>query len=213
MRRCNPCGIEKPLSEFSRDSGECGGYRYYCKACAKVKKDDYLQRKKNQVNQSKFEQAHRGLSAIAKKVFDSVPISEAWNIPAISADMRRLGSGGADSRIVLGCLNTLIEAGIVKEVSKGAFQRIEIREKAEPVVTSKPMEPSQMSIRAIQPVAVQPVTQSATPIDRLSKFAIRLRELANDMETAALELAEQAEKNEIETSKMRQLQQILKSLG
>ena len=70
-----------------------------------------------------------------------------------------------------------------------------------------------MSIRAIQPVAVQPVTQSATPIDRLSKFAIRLRELANDMETAALELAEQAEKNEIETYKMRQLQQILKSLG
>ena len=127
--------------------------------------------------------------------------------------MRRLGSGGADSRMVLGCLNTLIEAGIVKEVSKGAFQRIEIREKAEPVVTNKPMEPSQMSIRAMQPVAVQPVTQSATPIDRLSKFAIRLRELANDMETAALELAEQAEKNEIETSKMRQLQQILKSLG
>lgn len=211
MRRCRPCGIEKPLSEFSRDSGECGGYRYYCKACAKVKKDDYLQRKKNQVNQSKFEQAHRGLSAIAKKVFDSVPISEAWNTPAISADMRRLGSGGADSRVVLGCLNTLIEAGIVKEVSKGAFQRIEIREKAEPVVTNKPMEPSQMSIRAIQPVA-QPI-QPVTPIDRLSKFAVRLRDLANDMETAALELAEQAEKNDAETAKMRQLQQILKSLG
>lgn len=165
------------------------------------------------MNVSKFEQAHRGLSSIAKKVFESVPISEAWNAPAISAEMRRLGSGGADSRVVLGCLNTLIESGLVKEVSKGTFQRIEIRERAEPVVTSKPMEPSPMSIRAIQPVVVQAVTQSVTPIDRLSKFAIRLRELANDMETAALELAEQAEKNDAETSKMRQLQQLLKSLG
>ena len=162
------------------------------------------------MNQSKFEQAHRGLSAIAKKVFDSVPKSEAWNAPAISADMRRLGSGGADSRVVLGCLNTLIEAGLVNEVTKGTFQRIEIREKTKPIVIT-PTESPQMSIRAIQPVA-QPI-QSATPIDRLSKFAIRLRELANDMETAALDLAEQAEKNDAETAKMRQLQQLLKSLG
>lgn len=209
MRRCRPCGIEKPLTEFNRDSSEYGGYRYYCKACAKVKKTAYLQKTKEaSMNRKTFESTLNGLNSILKKVFEATPKEEAWAAPSISAEMRRLGSGGGDSRQTLGCLNQLAQLGLIKETSKGMFQRVEIREKAEPVI-NKPAEIQPMSIRAIQPVA----TQSATPIDRLSKFAIRLRELANDMETAALDLAEQAEKNDAETAKMRQLQQILKSLG
>ena len=42
--------------------------------------------------------------------------------------------------------------------------------------------------RTVTPPIAQPI-QPVTPIDRLSKFAVRLRDLANDMETAALELA------------------------
>ena len=30
-RVCRPCGVEKLLTEFNRDSSEWGGYRYYCK--------------------------------------------------------------------------------------------------------------------------------------------------------------------------------------
>lgn len=160
------------------------------------------------MNRKTYESTLNGLNSTLKKVFEASPIEEAWTATAVSAEMRRRGSGGCDSRHTLGCLNQLASLGMLKESPKGMFQRVEIREKAEPVI-NKPKEIEVMTIRAIQPVTTQP----ATPIDRLSKFAIRLRELANDMETAALELAEQAEKNDAETAKMRQLQQILKSLG
>ena len=109
---------------------------------------------------------------------------------------------------MLGCLNQLAILGLIKETSKGCFQRVEIHEKPESIV----IKPKEIEKMAIRPTALD-TKQPATPIDRLSKFAIRLRDLANDMETAALELAEQAEKNDAETAKMRQLQQILKSLG
>lgn len=33
-KRCNDCGIEKPLSGFSPTGNPGGGYRSYCKACA-----------------------------------------------------------------------------------------------------------------------------------------------------------------------------------
>ena len=50
--------------------------------------------------------------------------------------------------------------------------------------------------------------------NRLTAEAIQqLVDLANEMEEAAIDLAGQAERNEQETAKMRQLQQLLKSLG
>lgn len=212
MRLCKPCGIKKPLSEFSRDSGECGGHRYYCKACAKLKKDAYLLRRKQAVNQSKFEQAHRGLSAIAKKVFDAVPISEGWSPTQIGHEMTRQGSGGGEVRITLGCLNTLIDMGLVSENGKGLFQRVGIRQKA--VAEIQPIEKSTVNkTSSIAPVTASAKPYGPGPIEILSKLSSRLRELASDMDTAALELAEQVEKNDVETAKMRQLQALLKSLG
>ena len=109
--------------------------------------------------------------------------------------------------MTLGCLNKLLDLGLVSEVSHGQFKRVNIREK----------QPQQADDDQYQPEIERPTmtikTQTQNPIDRLSSLAKRLRDLATDMETAALDLAEQSEKNEKETEKMRQLQALLKSLG
>ena len=34
MKKCSKCGVEKPLSEFSKASREKGGHRSNCKSCA-----------------------------------------------------------------------------------------------------------------------------------------------------------------------------------
>jgi hypothetical protein len=36
-RVCSTCKIEKPLSEFHKDTTHGGGYQYYCKSCRAVR--------------------------------------------------------------------------------------------------------------------------------------------------------------------------------
>lgn len=109
-------------------------------------------------------------------------------------ELHRKNSGMNDARVILGCINTMVDAGVVVESPKSKFQRVEVKSKAikEPMKVAK---------------------QDTSAIDRLSVIAQKLRELAQDMESAALDLAEQVEKNEADTTKMRQLQALLKSLG
>lgn len=146
------------------------------------------------MNQDKFESIHRGFSAQAKKVYDALPISEPWSPSQIMQELHRKNSGMNDARVILGCINTMVDAGVVVESPKSKFQRVEVKSKAikEPMKVAK---------------------QDTSAIDRLSVIAQKLRELAQDMESAALDLAEQVEKNEADTTKMRQLQALLKSLG
>jgi hypothetical protein len=50
MKTCNKCGIEKLLSEFSKDVSKKDGIRNSCKQCAKEK---YLSNRENEIQRSK----------------------------------------------------------------------------------------------------------------------------------------------------------------
>lgn len=56
--------------------------------------------------QSKFESIHRNLTTIARKVYEFVPIQEAWDCSQVCGEMRRQGVSN-DLRLVAGCLNSL----------------------------------------------------------------------------------------------------------
>ena len=171
------------------------------------------------MNQAKFDAVHKGLTAQAKKVYDAIPISEPWRPAQIMKELHRRESSMSDMRVVMGCLNSLIDSGCVEEPEKGRFIRTEVRVKQlskAPVLKAVKNigEPPMQAIVATNlPTPSAEKAQTVGPIERLSTLASRLRELASDMETTALELAEQAEKNDTDTSKMRQLQALLKSLG
>jgi hypothetical protein len=164
----------------------------------------------NQINggamqKSKFDTVFRGLSAQAKKVYESLPISEPWSPSQIMQELHRKNISMSDMRVVMGCMNTLIDIGCVEEPTKGMFIRVEIKEKAAPSPEFKVVKQKDAQMKQIE--------SPNNPIDRLSSLASRLRELASDMDDAAIALAEQAQKNDAETIKMRQLQALLKSLG
>lgn len=169
---------------------------------------------KMHLSKAKFDRQYMSINSVLKKVYEATPINEYKTAISISAEMRRLGTGGADSRQTLGCLNSLMEMGLVEEFGKGEFRRVEVKSPQQKQIEQPETKEEKMSLPA-KVVEIKPEVkqENASPIDRLSKFANRLRDLANDMENAAIELAEAAEKNEIETAKMRQLQQLLKSLG
>lgn len=160
------------------------------------------------MNQSRFDAVYRGLSAQAKKVYEVLPISEPWGPSQIMQELHRKNISMSDMRVVIGCINSLIDAGCVDEPSKGMFIRAEIKERSAPSPEFKVVKQKETKVKQEENKQTE-----ASPIDRLSILSRRLRDLASDMDDAAIALAEQAQKNEAETIKMRQLQALLKSLG
>ena len=146
-------------------------------------------------------------TGVAKKVYGAVPINEAWPSKSIVSELTRQGQI-RDFSIIEGCLNTLKEVGLIKEVSPGHFQRVKSKPTAE-----KEAEP--MTTKPLNPVA--PPTE---PMDRLAAIGARLRslsktflDLADDIEDVALACVEKVLGNDEELAKLRQLKGLLKSLS
>ena len=49
MKKCNKCGIEKPLSEFHKYKTNKDGYKTWCKACKKKDSARYYQENKDKI--------------------------------------------------------------------------------------------------------------------------------------------------------------------
>ena len=148
-------------------------------------------------------------TGVAKKVYGAVPINEAWPSKAIVAELTRQGQV-RDFSIIEGCLNTLKEVGLIREVSPGCFQRV--KPKTEPMSTKSPnpVIPPNSSVKG----------EPTEPVDRLAAIGTKLRglsqmfiELADDIDEAALAFEEKTSGNDEELAKLRQLQTLLKSLS
>ena len=148
-------------------------------------------------------------TGVAKKVYGAVPINEAWPSKSIVAELTRQGQV-RDFSIIEGCLNTLKEVGLIKEMAPGHFQRVKpkptVEKEAEPM-TTKPLNPPTKS-------------EPTEPMDRLAAIGARLRslsktflELADDIEEVALACEEKVSGNDEELAKLRQLKGLLKSLS
>ena len=148
-------------------------------------------------------------TGVAKKVYGAVPINEAWPSKSIVAELTRQGQV-RDFSIVEGCLNTLKEVGLIREVAPGHFQRVKpkpIAEKEAEPMSTKPLNPPTKS-------------EPTEPVDRLAAIGTKLRglsqmflELADDIDEAALAFEEKTSGNDEELAKLRQLKNVLKSLS
>ena len=173
------------------------------------------------MNPARFESAQRGLSVMAKKVYDATPISEPWTAAQIFAEQRRLGGGGGEVRVTQGCLNSLIEAGLVVERPRGVFCRIHVREKQpkEPqlrAVVNNPPEtemPSKTNKQTAPTEQVGAIDQLTCLSARVRRLMTELQTLASDIDTAALSIAEQGEHMRADQQKYQQLQALLKGVG
>jgi hypothetical protein len=172
---------------------------------------------KEHMTPNRFNSIFNGLSSVAKKVLEAVPIEEKWTAKQINSELARTGRH-INFAITEGCLNTLVESGLVKEPTKGAFSKICIktREPAPPSTTEEIKVPS---IASYTENPAQPAKKFASPIERLGVLAQRvtnimgmLKELAGDIENAAIEIEEQNAANADEINKVRQLKQLLNQI-
>lgn len=160
------------------------------------------------ISQAKFKSACNSLTAVARKVFDAVPISEPWSMQSIATEIRRAGSS-VDFRIVGGCLNTLVDAGLIKEVSQGCFQREEVKPIPEKVIEEEPEVATKLAVPQKQK---SPMDQLEELAKRAAKLTNDLKELAEDIGETAITLGMQAEAEGTELGQLRQLKALLQGL-
>lgn len=128
-------------------------------------------------------------TSIAKKVLAAVPICESWPATHILSEMGRSGIR-TDLRTVTGCLDSLRDDGLIKETARGFFKRAP--QKEAPVVKEQKAKPDLLS--------------------RLSNITKLQRNLADELDTLALEIDEALAGSSEELNKLRQLKELLGAL-
>lgn len=159
------------------------------------------------MNKAQMEAKERGLTAIARKVYEATPIETPWELNRIVANVHQNGCT-AEYRVIQGCLAYLRDERLVKEVAKNIYQRVAKREKPE-----KQPEPEQVPMKLVLPEK----TQDDDPIKKIGDLAASLRsqstalsQLATQLEDVALEIQGVLEKNAEAANRLRALQSLLK---
>lgn len=162
------------------------------------------------MSESRFKQVMAGTTAVAKKVYEAIPTSDQWNHQQIVAEVARLGYG-VDYRTICGCINSLIQAGLVQETAKGMFRRHPIRQKTDTTIENM-TQPTQ------QKAAEQAAHRDAIDVlgaiaDKLRSLSKTTQSLADEVDKAALEISEQISIKEAGADKLKQLKELLKELA
>ncbi|MCA4074855.1 hypothetical protein LD001_05855 [Pseudomonas kurunegalensis] len=163
------------------------------------------------MNESRQKQMLAGQSALARKVFQIVPIQEHWSISDIYGAVRAQGTS-ADTRTIRRCLGELKDVGLIREPVNSHFQRT--------MPATKPQKENDMPKESTQKVVA---IKKLEPLDALAglsgevmamaeDFGLRMKGLASRIEEVALSVEADREDNSEQLEKLKQLQSILKSL-
>lgn len=162
------------------------------------------------ISASQFERRHSALSVNCKKVYAAVPISEPWSVSYILSEIQRLSSFTSNMRVVTGSLNALKASGLVLEPEPSLFVRAPVKPPKSPdeIATTEEEDMSKPAT-TIEKSAKPP----RNPMAILSELATRCKALADEIETAALEIDEYVAAKDADSGKLKQLQALLKGLA
>ena len=179
------------------------------------------------MNPARLQSMERNLTGIARKVLESTPVAESWTVQRIYAELRRLGHS-TEFRTVSGCLASLREQGLVTELRGCGYQRMTPRPQlVTPPAPAPETEPQQEAATppATTTAAAKPAAKPATkpelhPLKQVEALAAEARaiaqragELAARIEDLALDFEQRMEVVASETKKLRQLQELLRSIA
>lgn len=137
-----------------------------------------------------------GQSNLARRVFAAVPIQAFWTVQEISVEMHRLENHKLNKGEIMGCLRTLVDAGLVNETASLTFRSNVKPQKESASVIPKTLAPSeQMSL-----------------MDRIAIKAQAMRMLADDLEMLGLEAEEAIKAASADSEKLKQFQLNLKQM-
>lgn len=158
----------------------------------------------------------QGQTGIARKVYDCVPIAEPWTSFQVMTAMRNMTGSTPDSRIVSGCLVTLVDSGLIKKTGRDSFQRIPVDQKTK---TQEPKMAEPAKKVEVKEVAMVEQKRVVSPLEMLGELATEIvgvgehiKRLAGRVEDVALAVEQEREANAKSMESYRQLKALLKSL-
>lgn len=176
------------------------------------------------MNESRQRQLLDGQTNTARKVFEMVPIQEAWRDSDISRSLRVAGTTGASLHVIRGCLGELESAGLVRRVSHGQYQRTPVNKHTAVGQTNVP-NPQPTAQPKSEPAMQEPTPKAPmpAPLDLLgavaadlalmaSEFAARIKTLAARVEEVGLSVEAQREADAAAMAKASRLQALLKEV-
>lgn len=161
---------------------------------------------------SKKQSLMQGQTGVAKKVYECVPIGEPWSACRVMAAMRNLTGSTPDSRIVSGCLVSLVDSGLIKKLGHDHFQRIPVdtKQKNQEPTMAKPQ--LKLEVVADQKVPGAPLEMLGELAGEIVTMADNLKRLASRVEDVALAVEQERESSAKSMEKYRQLRTLLQSL-
>lgn len=141
------------------------------------------------MNQRKYDRLVHDQNGPAQKVLEATPIQENWTAQKVQQELRRTGHQ-MQVHLVFGCLNTLKQAGLVKEPKKGEFCKVR-RPRGVSVNVSTPKPRPQLHITKIEP-ATEEVTMT-DPVDVFDNLKNRMAAIETSVANFTTSLSEELE--------------------
>lgn len=147
------------------------------------------------MNRKKFTEIYDGLSTQPRDVYDSVPIKTSYSIGQIMEDMNRRGVAQSKT-VVENCLSMMTKNGLVVQEKAGYFLRQKVVDdvKKEKQIDQKP-------------------EQKQSPSAILNLMAEKARQLAEELEYAAIEIEQEFQNSEAKSEQLKQLKSLLKGIA
>ncbi|MEW6460396.1 MAG: hypothetical protein AB1459_04640 [Pseudomonadota bacterium] len=160
----------------------------------------------------------RGQTGIAQKVYECVPMQEPWASFQVLAALRNMTGSTPDTRIVSGCLASLVDAGLIKKVGRDQYQRIVVaRLDAREKTTTKEPQMAE-AVQSVEPKQTE-LKRAVSPLEMLGELATEIvgmaehmKRLAARVEDVALAVEQEREVTAKSVEQYRQLKALLKSL-
>ena len=167
------------------------------------------------ISNTRFKQLYTTLNAPVKKVYEAVPLSEAWTSTQIITEIARLGYSMRDPKAIIGCLDTLKRQGLITEPTRGTFLRVEVKETSNIETTTQP-EPREKKMASNKPVTQikhSNLDRLMILSDKANALAAQVKTMAAELESVALEIEAEIQENLTSAQKLKQLQDLLKGMA
>lgn len=157
----------------------------------------------------KQKQKLAGQTAIAQKVFQAVPITEAWTVAQISTALYRATGARLEKHTLQGCLRALADSDLVRSTEHGMLhQRTPVS-----AAQATPPKAKELTMTQTSKPATPQQTAPASAIDVLGILSQKMRALADEVDAAALALEEVQSRSTEEAAKLKQLKALLKEIA
>jgi len=159
----------------------------------------------------------QGQTCIARKVFEAVPIQEAWTASQIKNALHNNEASGADLHVIRGCLRELKESGLIREPENGLFRRNEIKtaiDHHKEIPMTRTTSLKSVDAPEVQKTSLERMSELSAHLKTLGEsFNTALQSIATQLEDVALSIEQEREHNSVNLDKLKQLQSLLKSLS